>query len=178
MDLRDIKITPGILALILGGLGLVVMLFLIINQLGALNDAQDRVSEESDALNLANIRLGQLVELRQRGPEFVNYWETLEQLIPAEAGEADLIISLDRMARNAGIELTEVRFDERGHTDEYVEVPLQISFRGEFRSFLEIIQNLQEGNRAFRIENINLDGERLDLNLKAFYRDFDDLEEN
>ena len=174
MSLRDTKISPSVMFFILGGVALVILLFLAYNQYTNLNEAQAQLEEEEQSLELASTRLDQLLELRERGPEFERYLETLEQLIPTQANEDALLDSLEKMASAHDLQLSQVRFDSREPADDYVEIPLQLAFQGEYSSFLKImhqLQDLQEGSRAFRIEVISLNQNQMDLQVKTFYRD-------
>ncbi len=174
MDLRNIKVSPQKLTLVLGGLALILMVFLIVRQLGALTEARDRVEEEKQALEVAELQLEGLLELQQRAPEFEGYLATLEKLIPSEAREDHLLIFLEEEALEAGTHLTRVGFEGYQSADDYMEISLRLSFEGEYNSFLKILgqmQQLQGDHRAFRIENIDLSRESLDMSVTTFYQD-------
>ncbi len=173
MNLRDIKVSPMVLTLLLGALAIAMMVYLLFNQLGALHEAQYRLEEEKEALNQVNLQLEQLLELRQRAPEFQEFLNTLERLIPSEPQKEDVLVTLEENARKAGANLARIRFDGYQWVDDYGEIPLQLSYEGDYASFLKMLgqmQHQQGESRAYRIENINLTRERLDMDLKTFFQ--------
>ena len=119
MNFKDIKLTPTLIAIGLAAVGIILLLVLVFMQLGNLNEARNRIAEEEDAIQMAEMRLQTLTEIRERAPEYEQYLYTLEQLIPQEAQEDALINSLQHLSRETGVELSQVNFDSRQENEKY-----------------------------------------------------------
>ncbi len=164
---------PGLLIPVLLVFILLAMVFLVVNQIGALNEARNRLDDEERALRNAESGLQRLIEIRKQTSEFERYLSMLEHFMPKHAGEDSLISSLGKMAEDTGLKFAQIRFNNRMETDKgYTEIPLDLVFQGDYRSFLNLMQKIQkpqEETRALRVENLKLNNERLELNVTAFY---------
>jgi len=175
MNFSNIKLTPTLIAIIAAAAGIILMLVLVFMHLGNLNEVRDRIAEEEDAIHMAEMRLQTLTDIRERAPEYEQYLYTLEQLIPQQPQEDTLITSLQHLSQETGVEFSQVNFDTRQENEDYSEMPLNLSFEGNYRSFLHLMYHLQNPGarqaRALRVESINLDRESLEIEAKAFYQE-------
>ena len=161
---------------------LLIMVYLLINQWGNLTKAQQKMYEEEDYLHMANLRVQQLLEIRNRAPEFERYLAILDYLMPAEAYEDIVISELEHLAGSTGLELVRLRFGERRAIgNNFVEMGMDVAFKGNFLQFINILKKIQlpgEKNRAFRIDSIQINQGLMELKINAFYKETVILEEN
>lgn len=175
MEFGGTRISSGTVILVVAVILFLGIVFFTVSRFGALSDARERLAEEEQALQLAEIQLERLQEIGRQAPEFAKYLTSLEHLMPGQPEEDALIACLEKMAVDNDVRFSRINFNARQETDDgFVEIPLNLTFQGDYRSFLSMmsrIQQPQEKSRAFRVENLQLNQDRLELNVKAFYRD-------
>ena len=171
MDIRLPKISNILLALILGAAALIVLVFLVISQLGSLQEVREQVTIEEQSLDAAGARLIRLQELSRRGPELASHLENVEQLLPPEVGEDEILFFFEHIAWEAEVNFNEISFGSRQETDDYTIMPFDVSFEGDYNTLLRLLQQLQYERWALRVENIHLTGDQVDMSVKAFYRE-------
>ncbi|MEW5922002.1 MAG: type 4a pilus biogenesis protein PilO [Bacillota bacterium] len=155
----------------------VLSLYLSLNRYSSLGEVRERLRLEQQALARDEAKLRLLLELREKGPLFLEQLEHFNNLIPEEANVHHLLPYLQRTAFLNQASLLQVHFVEEKASGDYVELPLTLSFEGSFHELLKLLRSLREGERAVRIDSIRLvqGGEalahlRAELNASVFYR--------
>lgn len=165
------------LTVVLGVIALACMIFLIFSQLGSLRETKKAVSAEKLAIVNAERQLQLLQELREMGPAFTQRLAYVENLVPAQPAEGDIIAYLEKLAQRAGTRLVQLRFERRVAAGGYTEMPLLLTFEGRFHEVMDLLTALKTGRRAVRLDAVKL-GQgrdelpniRVDIAACAFYR--------
>jgi len=154
---------------------LLSFLLLSLNRFVSLKTMRERLQLEEQALAKEQEQLLLLRQLEKEGPRFLQRLELLDNLIPEKTTEYQLVRELQKIASISGIHLLQVQFDSELSSDAYMEIPMDLSLEGSFRALLQMLRTLKEGERAFRVDKIEITGEesgiRANLRVSAFYRD-------
>lgn len=159
---------------------LILMLILIIifagRQLPALGDARETLKLEEEALAADQAYLLFLERLAAESPQLRRHLEISSRLVPEKASAHELFIYLHEIAYFSGIQEVRVDFAEEVHHAEHVEIPLSLSLTGTYHALLQLLHALREGERAFRLDNLQISAAEglalleVELNMSAFYR--------
>ncbi len=160
----------------LGVIALLLLLFLFYAQLGALKEARVALQQEQQAFDLAQNRLQELLQIRDQAVYFEDQAESMERLLPTEPEEDLLMLDIDTICQDAGVELKQIRFEKRVDRKDYTEMPLKMTFEGGYYSILSLLNQMQEGPRALRLDEVkvvqggqNQSGLKADITASAFY---------
>ncbi|AGL02058.1 type 4a pilus biogenesis protein PilO [Desulfoscipio gibsoniae] len=165
----------NILLLALGIIAL-LLLFLFNSQLSALKEARLALQQERLASDQTQARLQELLQLRDQAAALEEQAESMERLLPAEPQEDLLILDIDTICEDAGVELKQIRFEKRVDRKDYIEMPLKMTFEGGYYSVLSLFNQMQEGPRALRVDEVKVvqggqdqTGLKADVKASAFY---------
>ncbi len=173
MNLGKLNITSTMLALILVGVGIIILGVLCVMQYNAMEEPRERSEEVEEIINEKEIELSRLMAIRQEAEEYERFLNLVKQLIPEEAAEDRLITSLQDLAMDAGVNFVRVNLGDHEEEENHMEIPLDLTFEGSFRSFLMTVEHLhypRDGRRAFRVDSINLGPSQMDIYGAAFYQ--------
>lgn len=139
-------------------LAIMLLLFLLLsfNRVASLNTLRESLQLQEQALMKEQERLLLLRQLEKEGPHFTERLELFENLIPEETTRYQLMQHLQKIATLNGIRLLQVSFNDEKPTDAYVEIPLELSLEGSFQALLKLLRTMREGERAFRVDNIEI----------------------
>lgn len=164
------------LAIALGTAAMVLMLFLLYNQLSALKAGYADIARERALLNRTRTSYQELVALKSQASEMRHYLTGLQNAIPETPGEDVLINDISNYAASTGSNLLQVQFGARVSRDKYVEMPVNIALTANYRGMLDMLNHLQNGGRALRIEEFTMSGGdqlspviKADITATAFY---------
>ncbi len=171
------KMIPIGVFIILFVLILALLLFIQFNTFSELNAsienikiAQDQAKEQLTVLyNTKNLIFS--IE------ETLTY---LEKIIPESPNESELIKHIyDSLVSPYG-NITNVSFGQEQVQDNLIELPINITFYGRYADMLQLLNNLETGNRLIRIDNISiLEGSagfphlRVEIKITSFYKNSD-----
>lgn len=166
-----IVIVVAVAAVILGS----ALIFIQLSNLRTLRS--DRENEEF-MLNQSRSQLQRLQEYRDNAPFYQERIAALRVLIPEQPEEEQILRYFSTLAEDYDLALSEIRFDGRIDNEEgYVAMPLTIVLEGRYRQIVGFLNYLRHGERAIRVDNINLALSipedttlRINLNANAFYR--------
>ena len=172
--------------LIVLGIGMLILIILLVgvyNQVQNLNRAREDLEVKETALALSESTLSSLEELADQGVELEQQLDYLSYLLPPTAEESRLInIMLD--VTPAGGKISDINFGDYLDHDGYTEVSLDITFRGRYRGLIELLNNLDQNARVFRVDDISIyEGEegfpsiQAELSINTFYSDEAIIEE-
>ncbi|NMA63779.1 MAG: type 4a pilus biogenesis protein PilO [Syntrophomonadaceae bacterium] len=173
------EVSPGnLLLLLLGVASVVLMGYLVYTQFNALGMAREEKNQEKTALARAETRLQQLQCLQEQGQELQHNLAEAERMLPPEDQENVLISELKIWAGSSGLNLQQIRFQNRSSGQGLVEMPFQTVFEGRYSGFLELLNDLQYGPRALRVDGIKIGKGRqelpylrMEVTASAFYMD-------
>ena len=165
------------MAIILAILVVILSFALVYVQNSTLSNLKIEVENEEQALNLAQANLARLMDLRANAAEYEQRLSYAERMIPAEAGEEEILRYFYRLSDEYDIKLLEIRFDNRSVGETFTTMPLALNLEGSYSNLSRLLRRLRDGDRVFRVNNIQLSrtgdsGSDLRLTLAAstFYK--------
>ena len=144
--------------LILGAL-----LFLIYQQLTTARALRDDIAEKEQMVAQAEARLATLKELSLKEDEMREELAHLEGLMPSLPLENQVIRQFQAAADEAEIEMIAVRFADRVNGEDFVEMPLNLTFEGRYRQLRMLLSELEKTERAVRVDDIRMGAGREEL---------------
>ncbi|MBM7854065.1 type IV pilus assembly protein PilO [Desulfohalotomaculum tongense] len=166
----------GFWIIILGAVLLALVLFLVYNQLGALNAAREAAAKERAAIVDVQRRLQQLTTVKKRAQDLNQQLKRCNRLLPPEPNEAELINDIKNYAYRSNVHFIQIRFQKYVPKQGYVEMPFKMVLEGEYHQLLNLLQYLQDGPRLVRIDEVKigkgreeLPVVRVDISGSAFY---------
>ncbi|MEW5952884.1 MAG: type 4a pilus biogenesis protein PilO [Bacillota bacterium] len=155
---------------------LALMLFLVYSQVMALKTARQAVADEQGAYAAARQRLQELILIKDNASVMEEKLRRYEHMLPNTPDENTLIDMLGNYGSASGTKLLSVRFGAREDRGEYTEMPVEIAYEGRYHDLLELLAQLQSGERALRIEAVkigrgrdDLPRVRVDIDASAFF---------
>ena len=142
---------------------LAIMIFLIYGQYSVHQDLVDRVEEEDLNVVRLTARLESLRQLAEKEDEMRTQMALLDQLMPGNPLEDELIRSLQRSADAAKISMMHIRFGGRIDSEDYVEMPLNLSFEGRYEHLVQLLSHIENSPRAIRIDEVDMGRGRAEL---------------
>lgn len=165
------------LYLLIGVVALVLVVFLLFNQWRSYSQVQEDIAAEQSQVQLLEAHIETLLQLKAQEDEFRRHLALLEELMPEEPAEEQFINYIQGIADEYGAKLTQVRFGERIPSEDYAEMPLELSIEGSYHQLLAFLDSLRHGTRAVRVDDVRagqgreeLPQIRVDLSARAFYR--------
>jgi Tfp pilus assembly protein PilO len=135
---------------------LAVMSFLIYGEIAQYrNLAADTIKQESE-LKQFEQRLSELQTLSRQGSSLMDYVNTCKVLMPDKPDESGLIAYIQGVAGNSSSVLLQIKFNERVKANNYITMPLTITFEGKYVDLVSFLKGLRGGSRAVRVDGINI----------------------
>ena len=119
--------------------------------------------------------LKRMQHARERTPDMEAHLEELQLMIPGNPQQEQILTGLQRSAEEASLVFGSVQFGEHIREDGYAAIPMKLTFQGEYKSFLKLLNRLMHGERLYRIDEINLgsvDGSlSIEITASVFYKE-------
>ena len=145
-----------VLTIVLGVAIMACMLFLLYNQTNALKEARAAAETEEKAYQSEQERLNNLIKLSKQAPALKERKARVEALIPPLPNENLLIIGIQGLADKSKTDLLQVRFEKRVAKQGYEEMPVKLTFEGRYHGLLILLDNMQNWNRALRLNEVKV----------------------
>ncbi len=156
----------------------ILSVVLIYLQFTTLRDLKAEEDLEEQALQEARLELARNIRHRENAAEYEIRLAYAESMIPAAAGEDQLLNYIHRTAGEYNLHTVEVRFDPRNEEEQYTSMPVSIILEGGFQESRQFLRHLFSGERAIRVDDIRINRldegphiTRITLTVSAFYRD-------
>jgi type IV pilus assembly protein PilO len=104
-----------------------------------------------------------MIEARDQELVLKESLAALGRLMPAEPQESTLINTIQGMADDCGIQFQQIQFEKRVPKQGYVEMPVKFTFQGRYNGLLALLDKLQKGSRAVRIDEVKVGKGKEDL---------------
>lgn len=173
----SLNIPRKVLVLILAVLAIIMCFILIYVQFNVLRELRVEVANEELALSSAQQRLNNLIEHRNRAPEYQQRLDYAESLIPGEPKEDEVLRYLNWLANEFELQAIEIRFGARSVSGTVTVMPLSVTLEGSYLGLRYFLKELYEGERVFRVDNMRISRTggtgteiRVALSLNAFYK--------
>lgn len=141
----------GLVAIIL-----ILSVVFIYVQFNALNSLRTEIEEEEVALMAAQTHLTSLMEHRENASEYEQRLIFANRMIPDQPGEENILRYIQRIADDNDLRAIEIRFDDRNEAENYTAMPLSITVEGSFQGTRQLLDQMQNGERAIRVDNLSL----------------------
>ncbi|MTI81186.1 MAG: hypothetical protein FH758_09905 [Firmicutes bacterium] len=141
---------------IIGVLVVVLMLFMIYKQSTSLSAARDAMAQEQQAIANVQLRLQNLKALENEADNIKRQLDIMQQKLPTEPSEDELIKYIKSSADKSYIDLFEISFGEYLPKEDYVEMPFQVNLNGRYSEVVEFLVNLQNGARLVSIDEVQV----------------------
>ena len=166
--------TSSRILLIASALTIVLLLVLSVFKISHIKETTSAIDNLNLVLRNNKERLKELEDLRDYLPELENAYKTLNDKIPVLPDKPKLVEQLNQYSEENDVALLEVDFGEESEKDSLNEIPLKLSFEGEYTSIVKLLENLDYGERLIRIDEIEIDssGSNIiwaDVSAVAFY---------
>ena len=155
MEKKKINL-QGVIILTLALLVLTGMVFLVYNQLGDMQRNREQLQEEEIALAQAQEELQELYRIRDQASLYQEQMVYYEGKIPQKPEEAKLLYYLQELEEESTQNFIQVRFGDRQPGEGLTEMPLEISFEGNYTSLLLLLEEMREGERALRLDDLRI----------------------
>ena len=132
---------------------LAVSVFGVYYQYTNFSKARESLEEEKDRLSALESHLSSLEDLKEQEEEIEVQLELFREFIPDSPRKNELVDILYDSVPADG-ELTAIRIESVVDKDSYSQVPLNITYEGRYGEVIELINDLNEDNRIFRIYDI------------------------
>jgi type IV pilus assembly protein PilO len=164
------------LAIALGTVIALVIVYLLYNQLTAFKDGYAALNQERTSLDQARASYQELKRLESQAAQMREHLARLQNALPESPREDLLINDISNVATATGSDLLQVQFAERVPQKKYVAMPVTIALTANYHGMLEFLDHLQNGPRTLRIEELAMGGGdqtgpfiRADITVTAFY---------
>lgn len=146
-------------AIFLAVSGLVIVLLIVLNviNINNISNKSSLINSELAMLENKKSELNELEKLSLIRPELEKAFALLSTQIPDEPSEDEIIEYISSLSAAYKNDLIQIRFDDRVANGVLTEMPLSLTFKGSYSSFVAFIDALSEGQRLFRIDEINMD---------------------
>ena len=94
--------------------------------------------------------------MEEHAEEVKKQMESYEHLMPQTPEENSLINDVKALANRSGVQLSKIKFEERVNKQSYVEMPFKLTFEGCYHNLLNLLQEMRNGPRALRIDDIKI----------------------
>ncbi|QGG46587.1 type 4a pilus biogenesis protein PilO [Heliorestis convoluta] len=151
--------------------------FIIYQQWQSLQGTRQVLAKEEKNVEAAQARLEEMFLLRENLDRLKEHEAQLSRLMPATPEEGELIRFIEGQSNRANAHLVEIRFESPQSRSGYMEIPLRLVVEGSYQELLRLLHWLQAGERALRVEEVNLSrgrqasgSLRMEIQAISFYR--------
>lgn len=161
--------------IIVAVLVILALLVLTVMQWNTYKENSFAVETEEMVLSQAKSRLESLKGLKEREGEFREQLAVLEQMMPAGAGDDQLLIDLQSAADLSALRFASIRFGELAEAEGFTAVPVNLTFEGQYFGIINLLDYIRSYERAVRINELRLTakgdppGLNVNINASVFY---------
>jgi len=126
---------------------------LVYVQHSTLSNLRAEVEQEEQALAIAQAHLARLINLRANADEYEQRLAYATKMIPADAGEEEILRYIYRLADEYDIQALEIR---RAEGESFTTMPVTMNLEGNYQDLRRFLRRLRDGDRVFRVNNISM----------------------
>ena len=154
--MRPIKFKKRIYSPLFIAFFLLLLILLILNQWRIFSTAQKSVEEEKAALGSQQLKVETIDKLKKNGMQIISRLRDLQYMIPDDQDHADILGYLQLLFSKYNIDIIQLQFDSYIQGENYIELPIDISFRGQYTQIIDFLKDLGTGSKPFRIDEFNI----------------------
>lgn len=129
--------------------------FFIYLQLNAFIQTQNKIAQETQELQVLQAKRQSLLQIKTESSLYDQKLAIIEQKIPSAAEQGSLISYIRSEALQFNTQFTQMRFDAQIPQKGYVQIPMKISFEGDFAGLTAMLDQLRKGSRCVRVDEIH-----------------------
>jgi len=178
MPTKKITFSRELIFLIIVIVFILITAFLIYLQAGSLIKTRQAADNEVQNISQLQTRLITLQKLKEQYPELQAKLAFYEMIMPSVPSENTILTSIQGTANDTNTGLLQIRFESEIKKEQYVEIPLKVSFQGEYRHLAQLLDKIRNGHRAFRVDEVKItqsqeanqySGVMAEISASAFY---------
>lgn len=155
----------------------VIILLLVMNiyRIRQYGEASLQIASLTKSAEEKQARLSMLEDLEEIRPELTQALKTLNEKIPQQPSEYELVNEIQSLASENGLDLIQLEFTERKDKKGTVELPFTMTVAGKYSSLVGLLERFSEGKRLVRIDELLISREenqlskvRADISAAAF----------
>lgn len=140
----------------------VAMLVLIYFKVEQIKNVTIELVTEQVGLQQDKDRLGMLENLKSREPQIKQQYDKASKMIPKEPMEESLINDIQQKAALTMADFVQIKFNPRVQVGSYTDMPLDISFSGDYKEFIKLLESLRNNERVLRLDNMTVSASQED----------------
>lgn len=149
---RDQLIAVAVIGVLLLVLGFV---FLIRPQLATLGELQAQKEQQIQQLNQYKLRYQQLAAIKQESGQMALRLLNIKRAMPAEPELPSLMIEMQQLAEDSGLDLNNINFSQVADKGAYGEMSINMSVEGSFYTVLDWLQRLKSLSRKVVVDTLS-----------------------
>lgn len=159
--------------LILSVLATGLVLALLVFQTISISELKAKIVDEEKSIQSDRKRLDHLRDLKKNLSLHQEKLLRLEAAIPSSLLEESILVSLQHTAEASTNQLFKITFSKPIATEAFSQIPLTISYTGNYYSLLDLFYHLHNSPRALKVESFSISKEKNKAtDLKAEIRAF------
>lgn len=130
--------------------------FFIYVQLSAFIRIQNKVAQETQELQVLRQQVQVLLKIKADAPLYEQKFAKIDQKIPSNAEQGSLISYIRSEALQTNTQFKQMRFDAQIPQKGYIQIPMKISFEGNFAELTGLLDRLRKGSRGIRVDEVKM----------------------
>jgi Tfp pilus assembly protein PilO len=147
--------------------------YLLVNEIGNYKQKSNEIIQLEKKIAEQKGTIAMLKGIKNNIEKAEQQYDILCEMLPDEPFEDEIVFGIQGYAINASVKLNSINFLNRVDKNDITEMPMDLSFSGDYMGFLKLINSIMHGDRLIRIDGINIrqriDGELIiDMKATAF----------
>lgn len=130
--------------------------FFIYVQLSAFIQTQNKVTQATQELQVLHDQYQVLLKIKADAPLYEQKFAQIDQKIPSNAEQGSLISYIQSEAVQTNIQFTQMQFDTQIPQKGYIQIPMKISFVGDYIELTNLLDRLSKGSRGIRVDDVTM----------------------
>lgn len=137
-------------------------------QVSKLDELSKKKTEQEQRLQAAKNTLLMLEEVKRNAADAEIEYIKLSNRMPSSPELPSLIVEIQNISNDAGVELVSLSPGEPSSTGEYNEMKISAVMNGSYVALIDFLRRVEKAPRAFKVDNINIKITQYpDLNMTA-----------
>lgn len=147
--------------------------YFIVKNLIYINDLNADILRIEKEIEQSSLLLNKMQEADKKADQMEAQINELSKMIPKDPKQEQILMDIHDTASSLSIPLENIQFGTLVKKDSFTEMPLDLSFKGNYNGLLKLLADLMYGERLIRIDEVRIDnqvdGLMIDLKAKYFY---------
>lgn len=130
--------------------------FFIYLQLNAFIQTQNKIAQETQELQVLQSKQQSLLKIKNESSLYEQQLAQINQKIPSLAEQGSLITYIRSEALQSNTKFTQLKFDAQIPQKGYFQIPMKISFEGDFAGLTAMLDRMRKGSRGLRVDEIRM----------------------